>query len=433
MIHKKNAKHEDKKWQGAERTQPQKERLWQNLLQDFSNNRDNWLLSYTPFFRFVESSSDKVTGGNVVYTIIERIFPFAEKNQEMEKLLQFWKLGFREPCVTLLLVFYQAAFAVSEVAEKFLREALTWRQLPKSDRLLLEFLFQDILGEFVSWQYLYNQNLGKRNPSLHFNLELFLPERKWQKNNFPLWPFSLQEPPLDFRLVKLFHFLHLLLQKKCNVLVYGELKKYFHNQDAQLQKQALIKGDYKLLQNLQFAPNWVEKVLYPYKYFSSGGLSDKDLAALQHEMRSLPFYKHHVLFLLYRVSPRSAFHPSLFLAHTFTETWLRTLQENPNNPEAPSHFIRFVEYLYAIQQGDIDLAQSMEPFLGEFRLGHAVLKARALSLGGYNSVALSVLEQALESSPTDMLILHEIILLYKKNHNEQQADKYKKMLKDISP
>lgn len=419
----------NQKWHGKENEQndeqktKQKQEDFEELCNAIVEQKDILWAKYTPFFKFNESNN------------IQRFFLTSEKNELLTELFYFWQKGYRNASLSLLMLFYVIAIQVVNW-QKFLSEILTWMQLPTIDRLVLEFLFQDILQEQVAWQYLYNQKTFIRNPSLRFNIELLLSERKWTKENFPTWPFSVENrEQIDLENVsftRLFEFVKIPLQKKCSTFFYRELYHQYANNDEQTMEKIFEAGRYSALKTLSYIPAWTEYFWNPSKKFPNGQIDIREFYQLQQKMDDLPFANHHLLFLLYRISP---LHPLIQKINLDISFWSRenkfTNDTDSNKTSSKtniSFFLTFVEYLYALQKKQHSLAEKMSPFINTTDKRNIIFISRALSAGDQKQEALDIINKGLQTYPNDKQLLHEAIVCARHNQDEESVKKYRTQL-----
>lgn len=396
-----------RKWYGNENDQEENtQEYFEKLCASIVEQKDSLQLQYTPFFKFDERNN------------IQRFFLMKKRNDLLDELFSFWQKSYRNSSVSLLMIFYVVSMEF-ENWQKFLSEVLTWMQLPTIDRFILEFLFQDVLQEEMAWQYLYNKRTFIHNPSLRFNIELLLSERKWTKENFPAWPFYMgdgeQAQIENVSFGQLFDFVKVSLQKKCNGFFYRELYNRYANKNQQLIEKIFEKGKYSALKNLADVPDWAEYFWNPAKKFPNGQVDIHEFFRLQKQMKDIPFANHHLLFLLYRIAP---LHPLLQKIDLDISFWAK--QETSSGTgykKNISFFLIFVEYLYALQKNQMSLADKMRPFVNETDKKNIIFVSRALSAGGQKQRALEVIDKALKVHPNDKQLLYESIVCTRHNQN----------------
>lgn len=358
--------------------------------------KEQWLLTYTPFFRF-DNKKHKYN--------IERFFLNVQENKQIEKFLIFWQQGYHPPSWTALLVFYSAA-TNKNGWQQFLIENLKRKSLPTSERLLLQFLFQDVLNDSILWQELYYKRAIIFNKSFRFNIELLFNERKWTSESFPHYPFDLEQPNQEEKFYQLFHFLQNDLEKKCNVFIFRKLQEAYPNYNRKLLNEIFNSGNYTALNKIADSPSWTKYFLSPNKFFPQGKITVEDFYHLRKQTNKIPFGDYHLLFLLYRIAPQSFLVQKISL--NISDNWIKKIENKEK--EIPSPFIRFVEYLYALQTHQERLAQRMQVYLNTKTPKNIVFISRALAAGGRSMQAQRAIEEGLKEFGKDPLLLQESAL-----------------------
>lgn len=358
--------------------------------------KEKWLSQYTPFFRINKESH-----------AIERFFWHAKKNEQLENFLIFWQEGYHPPSWTSLLVFYSAATNKTKW-QQFLIKNIARESLPSSERLLLQFLFQDVFNDSILWQELYHKRAIIFNKTFRFNIELSFSERKWTTINFPLEPFDIEQPNQEEKFYKLFKFLQNDLEQKCNILIFRKLQEAYPDYDKQALNEIFQNGNYTNLRKISNPPQWTQYFLSPARFFSKGKITVEDFYHLRSQTNKIPFGDHHLLFLLYRIAPQSFLLQKISLK--ISNEWINKIENKEKN--IPSPFIRFVEYLYALQTHQEELAKKMQVYLNTKTPKNIIFISRALAAGGRHIQAQRTIEIGLKMFAKDPLLLQEH-LLYK--------------------
>jgi len=312
--------------------------IFESKLRLYNKNKSRILNLVLPFFRFDNNE-------------ISRFLINNKKIVLLEELYELWKLGYHDSSLAWPLVSY--FFSINHPnSRKILFEILTYKQMNMNHRVVLEFLFQDILKKTITIDQF--NNSYREDAAIwifEVSLRIYFNKKPITRSNLKKWLGEMERLNEEKSSLPFVEFYNKELFEKSSVLLKFYLLKRFQLYNLPLWKELVFKqvfyyGSYKKLNLFSFqAPEFIL-----IKNARNQKWSHEEWKVVIKKLKEHPFAPLHTFRLA--LKQKSDFLNTFTIDKETLATYIKHLSENVKSRLYMPPKMKFYLFLYFLHKED---------------------------------------------------------------------------------
>lgn len=369
---------------------------------------------------------------------MKRYFLNTREEPIIEELYELWIMGYRDARLPLIFIHYFASIDYPNWQNLFF-EMMTYKELSPSTRTFLNFLYQDLTQTPVSFeQFLDSYSQTRSKLAIDFSLAINYYQGTITRKEFQIRSERFQNihPDLSFDEMSdvIYFFKDHLFEKASNVLRYMLMttypEAYQEKWNRFIEREAFYYGNYGKLKRIPF-----QRPEYEPLYCKTRTEFDPVLFNdLLETLKTKEFGLLHSFYIQLIHTPEGS-RENRHIPKKILHKLVSRLRRSPEHPEYIPRNIRYIIYLYYVDQNDWANVAYLFKFLGtqNTRMIPSLYYARALFKRKAYERAWSEIKRLLETNKENLLILNEAAVYAYHSGAIQEAEKLFSRLRRLYP